>query len=188
MAEKMLSSVRVHMPEAKVFQHSDMTTKEVGGVDGIVRLQTKNQLMMHRLECLAQEEECLSLDCDIVLMDCLAHIFYNRFDVALTKRDQEAFYGDEDLMKTQPYLGSVMASRCPKFWEDCVKECETMSETDRKWFGTQRAMKTVAARYKVHELPERIYSYAPRSFGDPLGDIKAVHYKGNLRKTWMLAA
>lgn len=178
------------MPDAKVFQHSDLTTKEVGGVDGVIRSQSKDPLIVHRVQHMIDEgdAECLSIDVDVLFMDSIADIFNDRFDAALIKRSSSAVYEGQELLETQPYVGSMVATRGPEFWTLCLEELRKMSAEDQAWFGHQKALATVAKGCIVKELPEDIYSYTPLTFGDPLDGIKAVHFKGQHRKTWMLAA
>ncbi len=182
-----VASVRKHMPHATIVHHSDLTSPAISGVDEVVRSDRKDPLILHRFKMMSEEREFLSLDVDVVLQADLSHVFEQEFDVALTLRERPIKFDGEILGSRDRYNGGVMFSRNPQYWKDCVSESLYMPIDMQDWMGPQIAMTTIAPEYKVLELPDRIYNYAPKSEDDDLSECKAVHYKG-MRKDMLLAA
>ena len=172
LAEAAIARARRYIKDAHIVQHTDMETTAILGVDEVVRSDFDCPLILGRMKHLANEtEDFLSLDVDLFLRADLEEVFAYPFDVCLVRR-----YGNANLngMDCGRYVCSLMVSRSIAFWNDLVTEAEKLPIEDQRWIGPQVAIDAIASKYKILELPEKLYSY----HHDIRPDVKAVHLKG----------
>lgn len=190
----MVASVRAAMPAASIVQMSDYETKQVNGVDQVVRKPWDHKYMMpYRLSHLADfaAERVIFLDADVVVRKDLTPLFDDEFDVALTYRDESdpSLRKSPEAYELMPFNTGVMLSRESgrPFWAESYQSCLKMPQDSRTWYGDQLAIKEVAARtpLKVGRYPCALYNYSPSRVDEDLGEKFVVHYKGETRKAWM---
>ena len=190
----MVASVRAVMPGARIIQMSDYETRQVTGVDEIIRKHGNRKLLMpYRLLHVKEfpPGDTIFLDADVVLQKDISHLFQDEFDVALTFRD----HTDPSLRKSpeahelMPFNTGVMLSRASgwAFWAEAHRLCLGMPEAHKAWFGDQLAVKEVAAHtlLSVKQYPCALYNYSPRLWDEDTSEKFVIHYKGESRKGWM---
>ncbi len=193
LAERMVASVRKAMPEAQIAQMTDVGSVEIQGVNLIVRsrVQKGEEFMPYRLRLLAEWNHfpAVFLDTDVVVKGDLSTAFEREFDVGLTRRDYPVLVGGVDIARRMPFNTGVMFARGPEFFAGCCEAVQGYSLHDRQWWGDQVAVAEVArsGKFRVAEFPSELWNRVPR-FADDVGDALAVHFKGEKRKDWMLAA
>ena len=171
----------------ELIQLTDRDTPEVKGVHKVVRLPwSGTHVMTYKLDHLSRiDYPCLIVDTDVIFQKDIAPILRNDFDVALTRRVGSIYDTDGvDVTIEMPYNCGVMFSKCQDFWRAALRTCKGYSESRQTWYGDQHAVKEIAPRFNVLELPCSEYNYTPSSISEDLSDKKIVHYKGK-RKDWM---
>ncbi len=195
-AQIMVASVKRTMPDARVVQMTDYHTKPILGVDDVMRKHWNGQnLMPYRFLHMKEFplDQTIFLDYDVVVRKDLSALFAEDFDVALTRRDETdwALRNSPLVRDSMPYNTGVMLSRASGrgFWEEAYQMCLRMPDSSQGWWGDQLAIKELAQRttLKVKEFPCDLYNYSPDNNFEDLGGKYVVHYKGKLRKAWMLA-
>ena len=186
LAKVMVHSIREHHKDAVIYQISNLTTPEVGGVDSVIRIPITEGMMTFRMASYEYlPKEVIYFDTDVVIQSNLEHVFDDDFDVAFTKRNSPIKTKEEDLTEDMPYNGGVVFSRNKDFWRDCHEVCKSLPLRRQNWFGDQISMAIVArsGKYSVIELPVE-YNFSPKNFTEDVSSMKIVHYKGE-RKVWM---
>jgi len=184
----MVRSVRRVIPNARIVQMSDKGTPEVPGVDEVRRLPYDGYLMKFRLKHLADwpHEQALILDTDVIVKADVSDVFDQPFDLALTRRSKPEMSADGvDMAKRHPYNCGVMFSRSPAFWLECYRWLQDAKPKLWGWWGDQEAVINVAPRYNILDLPVEEFNWSP-SGPEELSDARIWHYKGAIRKQWML--
>jgi hypothetical protein len=189
LAERMVASVKRHMRTVPIIHMRDQNTKPVKGSYSTQMLEWDGKyLMTYRLRHLAAlpDPEVLILDTDTIVQADVRKIFYRSFDVALTKRDGPILDPNGiDIAKLMPFNTGVMFSKSRKFWHDCHEWCAAAPESIQNWWGDQLAVKAIAPKYRVLELPCDTYNYSPDTRDEDTTGRLILHYKGK-RKQWML--
>lgn len=190
MADLLIRSARHVMPDVPIIHLTDADTPAIVGVDDVRRL-PKMPFDVLRCEHLAHcEGDWLYLDTDCVLQQDIRHIFEMPFDVAVADRDGCLVEGEEDLpfIQATPYNLGVVFSRSRDFWMAVKDKLLTMTSARQEWMGIQFAACDVVAegRFDVRILPGRLYNYAPHHADEDLRHAAIVHYKGPMRKDWMM--
>jgi hypothetical protein len=188
LAEMMCASVKKHMPDVELIQLTDEETPACDFAYRVIRLKREEPLMPFRLRHLANlEGEWITLDSDCLVNGDLRQVFNSDFDVALTKRTKPVMFRDVDVTVEMPFNTGVMFSRNSRFWQDAYKRCLTLPLEKQAWWGDQIAVKDVvnSGTYNVLELSCDEWNYTP-SHRDEEISAKVVHYKGPLRKKWMV--
>jgi len=187
----LIASIRDAIKDAHITQMTNEHTKPILGVDDvIVRSVGKQGLMESRVDHYAHfPHEVLFLDPDIIVRKDPWDAFDQDFDVALTRRVGELFVDGVNTNGTMPYNTGVSFSRNGKFWKAVHKEMRGMSFKDRSWFGEQMAVANVvkSGRFNVLELSCADYNYSPNKQDEDVSEKYITHYKGPVRKQWMLA-
>lgn len=192
-AQIMVASVKRAMPQAKVVQLTDYSTKPILGVDDVARKHWNGQhLMPYRFLHMKDFplDRTIFLDYDVVVQKDLGILFEDDFDIGLTLRDDEDLSKRPMMREAMPYNTGVMLSRASgrPFWEEAYEICLGMPDEVQGWYGDQVAIKTLAERsaLKVKEYPGTLYNYSPGVYDEDVSGKFVVHYKGKRRKAWML--
>jgi hypothetical protein len=186
----MIASVREAINGAHVVQLTNEHTRKLPGVDELLVRSVGNQgLMESRVDHYAHfPYEGLLLDPDIVVQKDPWSVFDEDFDVALTKRSGALIVDGVDTRGTMPYNTGVMFCRNPKFYGAAHKAMRPMTKEERGWFGEQLAVASVAqtGRFNIKTLSCEEFNYSPSRMDEDVSERYIVHYKGPVRKKWML--
>ena len=203
----MIRSIRQFNPDARVTQCSDRATPEVSGVDEVVRLDGDTaRLMTFRLRSFAGlpiSEPTLFLDTDMVCVDRIDAVSeLSEYDVSVCVRefnkdmlfDPRAMdidlreYEGRTLDEVYPYLACAVIAKNPEFWSLCLNNLISLPDKFHRWFGDQEAMRNVIAAgiWSIGRLRESLYACLPDLVDDPAHRPKLVHFKGPMRKQWMI--
>jgi hypothetical protein len=178
-AATMVESLKLH--GCPIVQMSDLMTPKVDGVDEVVRIPFRIPLMLYRLRHLASypHDDLLIVDTDVIAKRSIDDVWAQSFDIALTKRGDEAhaFPGME-------YNTGVMFSRCRDFWSECYEWLAKQDAESQRWYGDQKAVAAVCGRYDLLELSGDEFNWSPSSREDA-SDARFWHYKGAVRKKWL---
>lgn len=190
MATLMIASVKEVIPDAHISQFTNEATPALLGVDErIVRPVGKQGLMESRADHYARvKHETLFLDPDIIVQKNPREVFAEDFDVALTKRRGELFVNGVDTHGSMPYNTGVSFCRNPRFWRAVHNEMKSMPFKERNWLGEQIAVANVvkSGEFNVLTLSCDDYNYSPETKHEDVSGRFIVHYKGPIRKHWML--
>lgn len=203
----MVRSIRQFNLEAHVTQCTDRATPEVSGVDEVVRFDgDTGRLMTFRLRSFAGlpiREPTLFLDTDMVCTDridavgelgehdvCVCVREFNK-DMLLDPRAMNLDlreYEGRTLDDVYPYLACAVIARNPAFWSSCLDNLMGLPDKFHRWFGDQEAMRNVIAAggLSVGQLRESLYACLPDAVDDPAHRPKLFHFKGPMRKQWMI--
>lgn len=161
-----ISSVRRHMPYARIVHLGDHQTKTLDGVDEALTIQWNrgtNRADAHALI----RGEALFLDTDTVVTRDLSDVFRAEFQIAATLRPPE------EITETYKYQGGIIFCRDEHVWHDVASRIRSGADPEQ---GYNDAL--LSGKYKVMELPQ-IFNYTPPA------DIAIYHFKGP-RKRVML--
>jgi hypothetical protein len=199
----LVRSLRRQNKGALIVQCTDAKTKEVKGVDGVLRQDADSGLTaLFRMQAFASVQltgPAMFLDTDMV---CVRPIdpaaILGGSDVALCARSYSLSsmvrprgyielpeYRDRTYGDVYPFLGCATIVKDSEFWLDCAARLKQMPDKFHKWFGDQDVLRDAArsGRYSVKKLPESIYASLPdKGERDPA----ILHYKGAKRKWPML--
>lgn len=170
----------------ELIQLTDKDTPLVKGADKAIRLPWSGfRVMTYKLKHLSRiDYPCLIVDTDVIFREDVAPILRQKFDVGLTRREGPIYdTSGVDVTIEMPYNCGVMFSKSQDFWKAALDACEGYSEGRQHWYGDQHAVKEIAPRFNVLELPCTEYNYTP-STPDEVLTAKIIHYKGK-RKDWM---
>lgn len=193
LAARLIASVRRTMPGVPVVHLTDDVTLAIQGVDETQRRPYTDGLVA--LGCLLAYAavgygDWLFVDTDVIVQRDVRHVFTDgEFNVAVADRAGTLTPQDEGWksLAAQPFNKGVVFSRCPAFWRDAADTCRLLKPGRQAWMGDQDAMNRVieAGKYHVAVLPNS-YNYPPKAQDDDVRDKHVLHYKGRLRKAWML--
>lgn len=187
LADRLIQSVREHMPHAKIAQLTDRDSPEIPGIT--VLRQPPDTLSAARSRHYSlYEGNWLFVDTDVVIEKDVSKVFEMDFDVAVTDRVWPHLPDlPEDFTKEMPYCAGAVFSKSPQFWHQVHMEVKNMSPKDQAWYGDQRALAKVIkyGTYKHIVLPGAIYQYPP--LNDELGNAAITHWKGPDRKLRLMA-
>jgi hypothetical protein len=174
-------------------QLSDEETAEIPGVDEVIRRPQKVPLMLFRLEHLAHfpGKEWITVDADILMRRGVEDVWEKDFDVALTRRGEKEKVvtpNGYDVAKMMPLLMGFMVSRNQEFWKEAHLMLQVQDQKWHMWWGDAMAVCELAKRgtYKVLELPTSEFNWSPNAADETSDLARVVHYKGPVRKYWML--
>jgi hypothetical protein len=203
----LVRSIRQYNPDAHIAQCTDRASPDVSGVDQVFRLDgDTDRLMTFRLRCFAGltiSEPTLFLDTDMVCTDRIdAAAELGGHDVAVCVRefnkdmllDPRAMdldlheYEGRTLNEVYPYLACAVIAKNPEFWSLCLSNLMSLPDKFHRWFGDQEAMRNVIADsdWSVGRLRESLYACLPHAVNDPTHRPKLFHFKGPMRKQWMI--
>jgi len=184
LAEMMARSVRKHMPQAILVQHTDMAYPRLPWADEIVRFHMLGDLVDNRWSQMVKQTQetpdsyLLQLDCDVVMKSDVSDVFALDFDVAMCRTPDRA---------DRVYNAGVIFCKPSGagFWTEVLREYKDDTIRDG-WEGSQTAITRAAdkKKFKVLDLPFDTYNYTPSA---PLGvpsSARLVHYRGQ-RKRFM---
>lgn len=142
----------------------------------------------------------LFLDSDILLTGSLRHLLEGDFDVALTFRDN----------REMPLNGGLLLANCRRpevtrrFFERFLGVFEALDDTERKWFGDQRALfavigipagdllrddahtVTLTDGTRIRMLPARRHNHSPKNrlseIVKPFENVDVLHFKGERKR------
>ncbi len=199
----LVRSLRQQNPKARIVQCTDADTKEVAGVDEVVRVNSDAEnLVLFRLECFAGIiEPAMFLDTDMI---CVRPIdpatTLGSDDVALCARNYDLNkkvqpkgyidlpeYSQRTYGEVYPYVACTTITKDQRFWIDCHDRLAAMEPKFWKWFGDQEAIRDAARKYRVRLLPEKTYGCL-LDRQDEDRDPILIHFKGAKRKKMMLDA
>jgi hypothetical protein len=163
-----------------IVQMSDLQTPQLEGVDEVIRLPFKVPLMVYRLRHLWNypHERMLILDTDIICKKPVDDV-WGDFDIALTKRPKKHSFG-------MPYNTGVMFSQNRNFWGACHDWLIWQRPNLQAWYGDQYAVARMAGSYNVKTLAVEEFNWSPNFVLDASDKARFWHYKGSIRKKWML--
>jgi len=203
----LVRSIRDQNPEARIIQCTDRGSPDVAGVDDVVRIDgDTSRLMTFRLRCFAGlsfNEPTLFLDTDMVCADHIdAASALSDHDVAVCVREYNkdmlldpaamdldlSEYAGRTLDEVYPYLACAVIARNAEFWSACLDNLNGLPAKFHRWFGDQEAMRNVIAAggRSVGRLRESLYACLPDMIHDPAHRPKLFHFKGPMRKQWMI--
>lgn len=185
LAQKMMASVRKHMPGVLITQLTDSRSAMVEGVDEVRRVNShRYPVLMHRH--LAQlPVPFFRLDTDMIVQGDLREALESDFDIAITTHGDAKIVGS-DFAQMFPYSGAMLAvkARNDEIYNDVHDEFLRSRMDD--WMGVVPAINAVAmsGKYVVKDLPGDIWNYTPASEYEVAMMPMVLHYKG-LRKAWL---
>jgi hypothetical protein len=190
LARIMIASVRDVIKDVHILQMTNEHTARLPGVDEvIVRPIGKQGVMESRVDHYAHcPYEALFLDPDVVVQKDPWSVFGEDFDVALTKRSGALFVDGVDTAGAMPFNTGVTFTRNHDFWKAVHFAMQPMTFEERTWFGEQMAVARVAQAgdFGVKELTCDEFNYSPGRMDEDVSSRYIVHYKGPIRKQWML--
>lgn len=189
-AKYTVASLKKHMPDHEFVQITDYSSKEIEGVDRVIRKTITGHMMFDLIQSYADVDwkDTLITTAD----DCIFEGPFpinGDYDVAIVKRKSNGTYIGEK----HPYTNGLVIVKNKEFYIDCLKRlvelrdqvCSGRNYWD--WWGDMACISDVceSGKYKVKLLPEDQYCVKPKFNGD--GNDKAVlwHYAGTDRKAWM---
>jgi hypothetical protein len=188
LADMLISSIRRNIPKTEIYQLTDNKSCLCHGINGSVRLDTKN-----RLEHYSQlEGEWVLIDSDVLVLDDISDVFDSDFDVAVCDRKGVMLESEvgTDFMLKMPYNLGIIFSRSQNFWIDVLNEWNNLTVNEQTViYGDQLALNNLIKKnekYKIEILPGLIYNKSPNNI-EEIGSSqhKVIHFKGK-RKYWML--
>ncbi len=197
-ARGLVRSVRKKMPDAKVYQFTDQTSKAVDGVDAVRRKPLEPMALLRMRHHAGVKGEWLFVDTDVLIQQDVQGIFDDPFDIAIARRDWTHVKPAVGFSQRMPYNIGVVFSRCPHFWGEVYTRLRLRDARERDWMGDQSVICEVIdeerPRYDVTFLAGAKYNYPPVLAGVDLNrrasheyrDARIVHYKGAERKAMML--
>lgn len=185
-----LDAVRRAMPDVPLVQLTDDQSPALAGVDRIVRRPRGPFALFCAEHYAACEGEWLLLDVDVVVQRDVRDVFKDEFDVAIPDRVGTLVEGEEreQLIQLMPHNIGVVFSRSPAFWAAVVERLQSLEPRWREWMGNQLAACQLVAEggFEVKILPGARYNFAPQDSQTDVREAAIVHYKGHVRKQWMV--
>lgn len=169
-AERMIASVREHMPQADIV-HLTMDA-EKDKPFGWRRNAAQSTV----------EGDAIFVDVDTVFRADVSDVFARDFDIAVCPDMRPGTEGTR-------FDGGVAFSRSPQAWRDLAEHLGAL-DFKREGADWRPLMEGYTAfleqrKYRTLVLPAAIYCRVPDSPDDDLAGAKIVHYRGP-RKAWML--
>ena len=205
MPQKMVNSIREHMPDAYIIMCTDHTTPRVDGVsETIMGTYDRTKLMEARLKAFSDalvEVPAMYIDTDMIfnapvnptqllgnreVMVCRRSFHRDSlFNVNMTGFDMSEYEGDT-MDQVYPYLACATITRDYKAWMGMHGLLTAVIPDKYKvWYGDQEAIKIMAQgmdQTNVGHLNEWEYACLPE-FEDEIVRVglmpKIIHYKGD---------
>ena len=195
-AKALVQSVRDVMPEARVVQFTDTTTKAVKDVDEVRRKPHEPMALLRMRHHAGVDGEWLFVDTDVLFQHNVSSIWTLTFDIGLTSRAWDHLKPAMGFSERMPFNTGVVFSRCPWFWQEVYCRLRQLEPELQQWMGDQEVICEMAledaGRYDVRVLNGRTLNFPP-ALSDPttayekaLSDAAIVHYKGPKRKRLMI--
>lgn len=203
--QKMVNSIREHMPDAYIVMCTDRDTPQIKGVDEmLIGNYPRDRLMEARLSAFADanlQKPAMYIDTDMIfqapvnptellgdkdVMVCRRSFHRDSlFNVHMTGFDMSEYEGDT-MDQVYPYLACATITRDYKSWMGMHSLLTGIIPDKYKvWYGDQEALKIMAQgmdRNKVGYLNEWEYACLPE-FEDEIIRVglmpKIIHYKGD---------
>ena len=187
MAQSLIRSAKLHMPDVEIYHLTDGFTRSPEGVTGTIRIGGDLPMAVRRVSLHEKcEGDWLFVDTDIVFRHSVEAVFDEPFDIALTDRDG-TITNESGYAQIMPYNIGVVFSRSPEFWTMVKGYLVQLPVAYQQWEGDQRIVCELMKHnhgFNVKILPGIKYNYPPKS-ADDRQDASILHYKGN-RKKWLL--
>jgi len=201
----LVKSIRKFFKNAKIIQCSDPLTKQVDGVDEVLRHDGDiSNLMTFRLEAFSlidTKKQSVFLDTDMLVLKEFNLDNYFESDAALCKRSfgldsviNTSFrgmdlseYKNQTLGTVYPYLACFTAVRSKEFWKEANNILSLLDNKFHYWYGDQEALKKIAAsnKFKISTVEEAIFACLPEEINHSLLP-NLIHFKGPSRKSLMI--
>jgi len=198
MAEMMVASVKMTMPDYKVALLTDASPTNIAGIDLKLSADVKferNKLMPARMILINafvgqyEDAQIILADPDI-LFTRPVELFDTEYDVGLTWRGN---------YPSMPFNTGIMTSttseRAKKFWSFASDICQTLPAETQNWYGDQLSVALIvglnafseresdvikAGKTNVKLLPGEKYNFSPNTLENQSADI--LHLKGDRKK------
>jgi hypothetical protein len=201
----LVKSIRKFFKNAKIIQCSDPLTKQVDGVDEVLRHDGDiSNLMTFILEAFSlidTKKQSVFLDTDMLVLKEFNLDNYFESDAALCKRSfgldsviNTSFrgmdlseYKNQTLGTVYPYLACFTAVRSKEFWKEANNILSLLDNKFHYWYGDQEALKKIAAsnKFKISTVEEAIFACLPEEINHSLLP-NLIHFKGPSRKSLMI--
>jgi hypothetical protein len=201
----LVKSIRKFFKNTKIIQCSDPLTKQVDGVDEVLRHDGDiSNLMTFRLEAFSlidTKKQSVFLDTDMLVLKEFNLDNYFESDAALCKRSfgldsviNTSFrgmdlseYKNQTLGTVYPYLACFTAVRSKEFWKEANNILSLLDNKFHYWYGDQEALKKIAAsnKFKISTVEEAIFACLPEEINHSLLP-NLIHFKGPSRKSLMI--
>ena len=200
----LVKSIRKYFQNSYIYQCTDLTSKEIDGVDKVFRYDgdIKN-LMTFRLEIFSLlniQEKAIYLDTDMLVINKF-DIDINHCDAILCKRSfaldslfNASFrgmnlseYQNMTLGDVYPFLACFTVTKSSDFWKEAFNILKSLDEKFHYWYGDQEALKIIKAKniFNIDTVKESIFACLPEQI-DELNLPNIIHFKGAARKNFML--
>ncbi len=195
----MVDSARLAMPDARIVQLSDKSTRAYPGVDGIATAdidctteticKLKGQMFADR--ALTADDNTVLCDIDLIWNRSPEEIFERHFDVAVMWRRETLL---------QPYNSGVIFTKptpaARLFWSAYARCMLELPPSLAMWFGDQVALASLigpsapgnvltrsGAKVLILDMDE--IARAPKTEPRETTDSYCAHFKGLKRRAWM---
>lgn len=191
MLDDLVRNVREVLPGIEFVQISNDKARKVKGINGILRIDVNEPLMVWRLKAHqyahSLADQVIFVEPDVRFKENVLDVFDDPdFDVAITKREIEVNWAGEKLSLRAPYTLGCTFSRSDEFWRQAKLECQKLEEADQNWVGDMIAMAITAnsGAFKVKLMEGPVYNHVPNERDEVFTPAKVLHFKGK-RKQWL---
>lgn len=188
LAELMMRSARLVMPDVPIVQLTDDYTPRVIGVDDCIRLPGDMPMAVRRMSLQAMDGDWLFVDPDVMFRRDVRDVFNKDFDVAITDRAEITPDRESDYSRLMPHNTGVVFSKSRHFWERVKAKLVTMEQKYQEWTGDQLVICGMAKDKGVIVLPGKVYNFPPEGGDTDVSGAAIVHYKGNRKHMMRLDA
>lgn len=200
-------SIKKFNPDSKIYFITDFSTKDIQGVDEVVRFDLdKDNLMTSRLEAFANLElykPAIYIDTDVLVVRPIPAKLFAEKEVFLCNRTfiRDTFfptsyknidfseYKGKTFGEIYPFLACFTYTKSFEFWSECYKTLLNLDKKFHFWFGDQEALRIVNEKklFNIGLLDEKIVCNLPE-YSRPGDGSYSIHFKGLSRKNLMLQA
>lgn len=200
-------SIKKFNPDSKIYFITDFSTKDIDGVDEIVRFDLdKDNMMTSRLEAFANLElnkPAIYIDTDVLVVRPIPIELFMEKDIFLCNRtfSRDAFintsfknmnlseYKGKTFGEIYPFLACFTFTKNYEFWSECYKTLLNLDEKFHFWYGDQEALRVVfeKKKFNIGLLNESVVCTLPE-YSQPKDGSYSIHFKGPSRKNLMLQA
>lgn len=190
MADLLVASIKEVMPGVSITHFTNPTSPAATGVDAVERTM-HGQILERRLECYAARQgDWLLLDTDIIVTKDVRHVFEDQeFQLAVADREWSKVKDHYKYTKEMTYNTGVIFSRDPAVYQRALEIWRGYpSGKQSHWWSEQWAFAEAvhSGQFRVKVLPGMIYNRPPHTHDEDVSDAAILHYKGPIRKAWML--
>jgi hypothetical protein len=196
LADRLIRSVRATMPGVEVWQLSDGQSPAIDGTDGILRLPSAPLALLTAVHYAQRDGEWLLVDTDVIVQRDVRAVFDDQsFDVAVASRsgtlvanELEPSHESAKFMERMPHNIGVVFSRCPAFWHEVAQRVAKQNAQAQAWMANQQQACDLIREGKYRsKVLDPGFNWSPRTSDEDVSGHAIVHYKGPVRKPWMLA-